>query len=98
MKTIVFTAAQVDSKKEVEKALKSVCEAFIMAATKLAVEPLLSFITKVRPCGLLVHVLPIVRVMCYALHQSQRSAIPHRNNINVPEALAIRRNQLVTMP
>lgn len=38
---------QVDSKKELEKKLKSVCEAFIMAVTKLAVEPMLSFITKV---------------------------------------------------
>lgn len=38
---------QTDSKKELEKALRSVCEAFIMAVTKLAVEPLLSFITKV---------------------------------------------------
>ncbi|MEW5317182.1 MAG: hypothetical protein WDW38_008507 [Sanguina aurantia] len=38
---------QVDSKKEVEKQLKAVCEAFIMALTKVAVEPLLSFITKV---------------------------------------------------
>mmetsp|Transcript_26484 Transcript_26484/g.67336 ORF Transcript_26484/g.67336 Transcript_26484/m.67336 type:complete len:817 (-) Transcript_26484:272-2722(-) len=38
---------QVDSKKELEKALKGVCEAFIMAVTKVAVEPMLSFITKV---------------------------------------------------
>ena len=36
-----------DSKKELEKLLKATCEAFIMAATKLAVEPMLSFITKV---------------------------------------------------
>ncbi|PSC70334.1 conserved oligomeric Golgi complex subunit 3 [Micractinium conductrix] len=39
--------SQVDSKKELERALKSTCEAFIMHATKLSVEPLLSFITKV---------------------------------------------------
>ncbi|KAG2444178.1 hypothetical protein HYH02_009116 [Chlamydomonas schloesseri] len=38
---------QLDSKKELEKALKSVCEALIMALTKVAVEPMLSFITKV---------------------------------------------------
>jgi len=38
---------QVDSKKELEKQLKAVCEAFIMAVTKVAVEPMLSFITKV---------------------------------------------------
>lgn len=31
---------------ELERALKGTCEAFIMAATKLTVEPLLSFITK----------------------------------------------------
>lgn len=40
--------SQVDSKKELERALKTTCEAFIMAATKLTVEPLLSFITKAR--------------------------------------------------
>eukprot|EP00891_Asterochloris_glomerata_P005633 jgi/Astpho2/5633/e_gw1.00079.14.1_t len=39
--------AQVDSKKELEKLLRATCEAFIMAVTKLAVEPMLSFITKV---------------------------------------------------
>eukprot|EP00967_Tisochrysis_lutea_P109689 scaffold170884_cov21-Tisochrysis_lutea.AAC.2 len=39
--------AQVDSKKELEKRLKAVCESFIMAATKVAVDPMLSFLTKV---------------------------------------------------
>ena len=39
--------AQVDSKKELEKLLRATCEAFIMAVTKLAVDPMLSFITKV---------------------------------------------------
>ena len=38
---------QVDSKKELEKALKTTCEAFIMGATKSTVEEMLSFITKV---------------------------------------------------
>ena len=38
---------QVDSKKELEKLLKATCEAFIMAVTKLTVEPMLSFLTKV---------------------------------------------------
>jgi hypothetical protein len=38
---------QVDSKKELEKLLKATCEAFIMSVTKLTVEPMLSFITKV---------------------------------------------------
>lgn len=38
---------QVDSKKELEKRLKAVCESFIMAATKVAVDPMLSFLTKV---------------------------------------------------
>lgn len=39
--------SHLDSKKELEKLLKSTCEAFIMSTTKLAVEPMLSFITKV---------------------------------------------------
>lgn len=39
--------SQVDSKKELEKQVKASCEAFIMAVTKLTVEPMLSFITKV---------------------------------------------------
>ncbi|GAX72672.1 hypothetical protein CEUSTIGMA_g128.t1 [Chlamydomonas eustigma] len=38
---------RVDSKKELEKQLKGVCEAVIMAMTKVAVEPMLGFITKV---------------------------------------------------
>ncbi len=38
---------QVDSKKELDKLLKATCEAFIMAITKLTVEPMLSFLTKV---------------------------------------------------
>ncbi|KAK9909756.1 hypothetical protein WJX75_006999 [Coccomyxa subellipsoidea] len=37
----------IDSKKELEKLLKATCEVFIMAVTKLTVEPMLSFITKV---------------------------------------------------
>ncbi|KAH7331555.1 hypothetical protein KP509_20G040200 [Ceratopteris richardii] len=41
------TENQLDAKKELEKTLKSVCEQFIMSITKLAVEPMLSFITKV---------------------------------------------------
>ncbi len=45
---ICVCVTQVDSKKELEKQLKGVCEAFIMAVTKIAVEPMLSFITKVR--------------------------------------------------
>jgi hypothetical protein len=32
---------------ELERALKSTCESYIMHVTKLTVEPLLSFITKV---------------------------------------------------
>ena len=40
-------AVQVDSKKDLEKLLKATCEVFIMAVTKLTVEPMLSFITKV---------------------------------------------------
>lgn len=43
----VVSRVQVDSKKELEKQVKTSCEAFIMAVTKLTVEPMLSFITKV---------------------------------------------------
>jgi conserved oligomeric Golgi complex subunit 3 len=39
--------SQLDAKKELERQLKAACENFIMFATKLAVEPLLTFITKV---------------------------------------------------
>lgn len=39
--------SQLDAKKDLEKSLKSTCEQFIMSITKLAVEPMLSFITKV---------------------------------------------------
>ncbi|CAH9118802.1 unnamed protein product [Cuscuta europaea] len=39
--------SQVDAKKELEKSLKTTCEEFIMSVTKLIVEPLLSFATKV---------------------------------------------------
>lgn len=38
---------QVDAKHELEKNLKATCEQFIMYVTKIAVEPMLSFITKV---------------------------------------------------
>lgn len=38
---------QVDAKKELEKNLKMTCEQFIMSVTKVAIEPLLSFMTKV---------------------------------------------------
>eukprot|EP01026_Neomeris_dumetosa_P073437 TRINITY_DN7553_c0_g1_i7.p1 TRINITY_DN7553_c0_g1~~TRINITY_DN7553_c0_g1_i7.p1 ORF type:complete len:357 (-),score=56.46 TRINITY_DN7553_c0_g1_i7:300-1370(-) len=37
---------QVDSKKELDRVLKSSCEALIMTLTKLTVDPMLSFITK----------------------------------------------------
>ncbi|XP_047261186.1 conserved oligomeric Golgi complex subunit 3-like [Capsicum annuum] len=39
--------SQIDAKKELEKNLKTTCEEFIMSVTKLVVEPLLSFVTKV---------------------------------------------------
>eukprot|EP01025_Chloroclados_australasicus_P038138 TRINITY_DN3909_c1_g1_i1.p1 TRINITY_DN3909_c1_g1~~TRINITY_DN3909_c1_g1_i1.p1 ORF type:complete len:612 (-),score=69.55 TRINITY_DN3909_c1_g1_i1:390-2225(-) len=38
--------SQVDSKKELDRILKSSCEALIMTLTKLTVDPMLSFITK----------------------------------------------------
>lgn len=44
---MIWCVVQVDSKKELERQVKVSCEAFIMAVTKLTVEPMLSFITKV---------------------------------------------------
>nr|CAD1840690.1 unnamed protein product [Ananas comosus var. bracteatus] len=38
---------QIDAKKELEKSLKATCEGFIMSITKLVVDPMLSFVTKV---------------------------------------------------
>ncbi|WOK92079.1 conserved oligomeric Golgi complex subunit 3 [Canna indica] len=39
--------SQIDAKKELEKSLKATCEEFIMATTKLVVDPMLSFVAKV---------------------------------------------------
>ncbi|KAI4335148.1 hypothetical protein L6164_013821 [Bauhinia variegata] len=39
--------SQIDAKKELEQSLKATCEEFIMSVTKLIVDPLLSFVTKV---------------------------------------------------
>ncbi|PKU70495.1 conserved oligomeric Golgi complex subunit 3 isoform X1 [Dendrobium catenatum] len=39
--------SQIDAKKELEKSLKTTCEDFIMSVTKLIVDPMLSFVTKV---------------------------------------------------
>ncbi|XP_065849843.1 conserved oligomeric Golgi complex subunit 3 [Euphorbia lathyris] len=39
--------SQVDAKKDLEKSLKATCEEFIMSVTKLVVDPMLSFVTKV---------------------------------------------------
>ncbi|CAN6442670.1 unnamed protein product [Victoria cruziana] len=38
---------QIDAKKELEKCLKATCEEFIMSVTKIVVDPMLSFVTKV---------------------------------------------------
>ncbi|KDO73747.1 hypothetical protein CISIN_1g0039592mg, partial [Citrus sinensis] len=38
--------SQIDAKKELEKSLKATCEEFIMAVTKLVVDPMLSFVAK----------------------------------------------------
>ena len=38
--------AQLDGRKELERALKTSCEAFILAVTKAAIEPLLGFLAK----------------------------------------------------
>ncbi|XP_072997386.1 conserved oligomeric Golgi complex subunit 3 [Typha latifolia] len=39
--------SQIDAKKELEKSLKTTCEELIMSITKLVVDPMLSFVTKV---------------------------------------------------
>ncbi|XP_043696778.1 conserved oligomeric Golgi complex subunit 3 isoform X6 [Telopea speciosissima] len=39
--------SQIDAKKDLEKSLKATCEEFIMSVTKLVVDPMLSFVTKV---------------------------------------------------
>lgn len=39
--------SQIDAKKDLERTLKATCEEFIMSVTKLAVDPMLSFVTKV---------------------------------------------------
>ncbi|OVA05252.1 Conserved oligomeric Golgi complex [Macleaya cordata] len=39
--------SQIDAKKDLEKNLKTTCEEFIMSVTKLVVDPMLSFVTKV---------------------------------------------------
>ncbi|XP_047330170.1 conserved oligomeric Golgi complex subunit 3 isoform X2 [Impatiens glandulifera] len=39
--------SEIDAKKELEKSLKSTCEEFIFSVTKLVVDPMLSFVTKV---------------------------------------------------
>ncbi|GAB2219227.1 hypothetical protein Droror1_Dr00006859 [Drosera rotundifolia] len=44
--------SQIDAKKELEKSLKSTCEEFIMSITKLVVDPLLLFVTKVATAKL----------------------------------------------
>lgn len=44
---------QIESKKRLEKQLKEVCEELIMSITKMTVEPMLSFITKVCPSAIL---------------------------------------------
>ncbi|KAK3131194.1 hypothetical protein QOZ80_6BG0503290 [Eleusine coracana subsp. coracana] len=38
---------QIDARKELEKSLKATCEEFVMSITKLVVDPMLSFVTKV---------------------------------------------------
>ncbi|KAJ4963906.1 hypothetical protein NE237_023845 [Protea cynaroides] len=39
--------SQIDAKKDLERSLKATCEEFIMSVTKLVVDPMLSFVTKV---------------------------------------------------
>ncbi|XP_019443675.1 PREDICTED: conserved oligomeric Golgi complex subunit 3 [Lupinus angustifolius] len=53
---------QIDTKKELEKSLKATCEEYIMSVTKLVVDPLLSFVTKVTA----------VKVALYSGGQNQK--------------------------
>ncbi|KAL0426741.1 UNVERIFIED_CONTAM: Conserved oligomeric Golgi complex subunit [Sesamum latifolium] len=57
--------SQIDAKKELEKSLKATCEEFIMSVTKLVVDPMLSFVTKVTA----------VKVALSAGSQNQESAL-----------------------
>ena len=59
---------QVDSKKELERALKAGCEAFIMGATKLAVDDMLSFITKVTAVRVAASPKPLREQVGHACH------------------------------
>ncbi|EPS73936.1 hypothetical protein M569_00814, partial [Genlisea aurea] len=54
--------SQIDAKKELDKSLKTTCEEYIMSVTKLVVEPMLSFVTKVTA----------VRVALSSTNQNQR--------------------------
>ncbi|OAY85675.1 Conserved oligomeric Golgi complex subunit 3 [Ananas comosus] len=54
---------QIDAKKELEKSLKATCEEFIMSITKLVVDPMLSFVTKVTA----------VKVALSSANQGQKS-------------------------
>ncbi|KAK1551215.1 hypothetical protein Q3G72_032182 [Acer saccharum] len=54
--------SQIDTKKELEKSLKATCEEFIMAVTKLIMDPMLSFATKVTA----------VKVSLYSAGQNQK--------------------------
>ncbi|XP_039127489.1 conserved oligomeric Golgi complex subunit 3 isoform X2 [Dioscorea cayenensis subsp. rotundata] len=55
--------SQIDARKELEKSLKTSCEEFIMSVTKLVVDPMLSFVTKVTA----------VKVALSAGNQAQKS-------------------------
>lgn len=58
--------SQVDAKKELEKSLKATCEELIMSVTKLVVDPMLSFVTKVTA----------VKVALSSAGQNQKSEYP----------------------
>lgn len=63
--------SHVDSKKNLERDLKTSCEQFIMNATKIAVEPMLSFITKVTAVK--------------TVSSSQDDAKPLREQVRLPD-------------
>ncbi|XP_048227870.1 conserved oligomeric Golgi complex subunit 3 isoform X2 [Ricinus communis] len=78
--------SQVDAKKELEKSLKATCEEFIMSVTKLVVDPMLSFATKVNTASQ--QELPIVmaKMKLYLQNPSTRTILFKPIKTNIVEA------------
>ena len=63
---------------DLEKNLKSTCEQFIMSITKLAVEPMLSFITKV---GIVFELLSCYSFMRFLLSSMHKEYLLYNSSI-----------------